>query len=112
MADLGRPVYEYYFTKDNKSLSNFHAGEIPYAYGNLWRNKAVYDQEDFDLSKIMQSYWVNFAKTGDPNGDGLPTWTQYSKESPLLMEFNVNPAMTEDPYTEIYKVLDKYQNNQ
>ncbi|MBR6909450.1 MAG: carboxylesterase family protein [Lachnospiraceae bacterium] len=112
MADLGRPVYEYYFTKENKSLSNFHAGEIPYAYGNLWRNKAVYDQEDFDLSKIMQSYWINFAKTGDPNGEGLPTWTQYSKESPLLMELNVNPGMTEDPYTEIYKVLDKYQNNQ
>lgn len=118
MAALGRPVYEYYFTKENKSLSNFHAGELPYAYGNLWRNKsASYTEEDFELSELMQDYWVNFAKYGDPNGPGgigpdgkaLPAWERYTGDSPLLMEFNTNPSMREDPYTDIYKILDKYQ---
>ena len=118
MAALDRPVYEYYFTKENRSLSNFHAGELPYAYGNLWRNRsASYTEEDFELSELMQSYWVNFAKYGDPNGpegtgpDGkaLPTWERYTEDSSLLMEFNTDPAMREDPYTDIYKILDKYQ---
>ncbi|MCR5279436.1 MAG: carboxylesterase family protein [Lachnospiraceae bacterium] len=113
----GRPVYEYYFTKTNKSLSNFHAGELPYAYGNLWRNKGLYTSEDFELSDIMQNCWVNFAKYGDPNGpdgkgsDGtdLPKWERYTKDDPMLMEFGNERKMITDPYEDIYKVLDKYQ---
>ena len=109
MAELERPVYEYYFTKTNKSLSNFHAGEMPYAYGNLWSNARVYTDEDRKLSEIMQSYWINFAKTGDPNGEGLPYWAPVTKENKQLIEFNTDVKMIDDPYTEIYKILDKYQ---
>ena len=61
MIEQGRPAYEYYFTKTNDILSNYHAGELPYAYGNLWRHPGLYDEEDYKLSEIMQSYWVNFA---------------------------------------------------
>ncbi len=111
MASEGRPVYEYYFTKTNKSLSNFHAGEIPYAYGNLWRYKGVYDESDFALSETMQNYWVNFVKTGDPNGQDLPEWQMRDQEQKKLLVLDTEIRMEEDPYQEIYPILDKYQNS-
>ena len=111
MVEQGRPAYEYYFTKSNNSLSNYHAGEIPYAYGNLRRHPGLYDGEDYKLSDIMQSYWVNFAYTGNPNKEGLPEWKMRDKENTQLLNLDVNISMMEDPNDEIYRVLDKYQNS-
>ncbi|MBQ3912535.1 MAG: carboxylesterase family protein [Lachnospiraceae bacterium] len=112
MVDQGRPVYEYYFTKSNRSLSNFHAGEMPYAYGNLHRSRGVYDSADFELSEKMLNYWVNFAKYGDPNGDGLPVWDPVTVKGGKLLELNEKISMTDDPYMSIYRILDKYQAEQ
>ena len=104
-----RPVYEYYFTKTNRSSSNYHTGEIPYAYGNLWRYKNVYDENDFKLSEIMQVYWVNFVKTGDPNGEGLPKWKQRTLTERRLNVLDEEIRMEEDPYRNLYEILDRYQ---
>ncbi|MCR5557612.1 MAG: carboxylesterase family protein [Butyrivibrio sp.] len=112
MVKQNRPAYEYYFTKTNNMLSNYHAGEIPYAYGNLWRHPGLYDDEDYKLSEIMQNYWVNFAKTGDPNGAGLPRWEMRSKENTKLLNLDTDIKMMEDPNNEIYKVIDKFQESQ
>ena len=122
MVMQGRPAYEYYFTKKNNILSNYHAGELPYAYGNLWRHPGLYTDEDNRLSAIMQSYWVNFAYTGDPNGylineDGsksnekLPTWAKRESGQDKLLELNVDIKMVDDPNAEIYKVIDKYMDS-
>ena len=72
----------------------------------------MYTDEDRALSEIMQSYWINFAKTGNPNGPGLPVWEPVTKENKKLIEFNTEIKMIDDPYLEIYKILDKYQNDQ
>lgn len=104
----GKPTYEYYFTKVNNGLSNYHAGELPYAYGNLWRHKGLYDSGDLALSKVMQQYWVNFVKTGDPNGDGLPLWEARRADSERLLELGAAIAMTDDPYAPLYPIFDKY----
>ena len=111
MVDQGIPSYEYYFTKTNNVLSNYHAGELPYAYGNLWRHPGIYDEEDYKLSEIMQSYWVNFAYTGDPNGEGLPLWEMRDKDNTKLLNLDTEIKMIEDPNNEIYKVIDKYQDS-
>lgn len=105
-----RPVYEYYFTKTNAALSNYHAGELPYAYGNLWRHGRLYGEEDRALSQLMQQYWVNFVKTGDPNGAGLPLWERRSAESERLLELGETVGMIEDPYLPLYPVFDRYMN--
>ncbi len=112
MVDQGRPAYEYYFTKTNNVLSNYHAGELPYAYGNLWRHPGLYDESDLELSEIMQSYWVNFAKTGDPNGEGLPQWDMRKKGQDKLIRLDSEIRMEEDPNLEIYKVIDKYMDEE
>ncbi len=127
MIEQGRPAYEYYFTKTNNILSNYHAGELPYAYGNLWRHPGLYDESDYELSEIMQSYWVNFAYTGDPNGnyrvsdtpgDGrydtvmpdklLPEWKMRDKGQDQLLNFDTEVKMVDDPNLEIYGVIDSF----
>lgn len=109
LIEQGVPTYEYYFTKTNDSLSNYHAGELPYAYGNLWRHPGLYDAEDYKLSEIMQQYMVNFAKTGNPNGAGLPEWKMRSENQHQLIQLDTDIKMVDDPNEPLYEVIDEYQ---
>ncbi len=122
LVEQGRPTYEYYFTKTNNILSNYHAGEIPYAYGNLWRHPGLYDEEDYKLSEIMQSYWVNFAYNGDPNGnlltsdgkdsgEALPEWEMREDGQDQLLQLDTEIKMTDDPNLAIYEVIDHFQDS-
>ncbi len=109
VADEARPVYLYYFTKDNGSLGSNHAGEMPYAYGNLRYHAKLYDETDFALTEAMQQYWVNFAKTGDPNGEGLPEWPRFNDDRTKVMELGTNIAVTDLPEQKLFALLDTYQ---
>lgn len=109
LVSQGSPSYEYYFTKTNSSLSNYHAGELPYVYGNLWCFPGLYSPEDETLSEIMVSYWTNFAKTGDPNGNGLPRWEMRTPAQTKVLLLDTTIKMVADPNEEIYEILDKYQ---
>ena len=111
LVEQGVPAYEYLFTKKNNVLSDYHAGELPYAYGNLWRHPGIYSDDDYELSEIMQSYWVNFAYNGDPNGEGLPVWEKRDKDNTQLLNLDKEISMMDDPNMEIYKVIDKYQDS-
>ena len=64
----------------------FHSAEIVYAYDNLSTLDRPWESIDQSIAKNMSSYWVNFAKTGDPNGKDLPRWESYnSKTEPVLI---------------------------
>ena len=110
MAEQNKNVYFYYFSKENSSLRSYHAGELPYAYGNLWRNAKNYKEDDFVLSEQMQNYWVNFVKSGNPNGNGLPQWDKYTQQNGKLLQFDKELEMIDDPYSKLYPIIDKSQN--
>ena len=55
-----------------------HSAEIQYAMGNLDLDKRyTWEPADYEVSKTMQAYFVNFIRTGNPNGPGLPNWPAY-----------------------------------
>jgi para-nitrobenzyl esterase len=63
----------------------FHSDDIEYIFGTLaTRPGATWRPEDWKLSDEMMSYWTNFAKKGDPNGEGLPIWPKYGEGDPVL----------------------------
>ena len=109
VADEGLPVYEYCFAKDNRSLRANHGGEMPYAYGNLWRHAWLYDEADTALSETMQSYWVNFVKTGNPNGEGLPEWKAFRDAPQQVLMLEEQVRMAENPYNLLYPLIDRAQ---
>ena len=68
-----------------------HASEIGYVFENLrgW-NGAQFTAQDTAVSKIMNSYWTNFAKTGNPNGAGLSEWPIYTPADNKILEIKPN----------------------
>ena len=78
---LGRkPAYLYFFDRKlpGDDAGAFHSSELWYVFETLprcWRPWAGHDRE---LSQVMAGYWANFAKSGDPNGPGLPQWEPYT----------------------------------
>ena len=105
----GRPVYEYYFSRENGEIGTNHSGEMIYAYRNVPRSKN-YSSRDYELEEIMSSYWLNFVRTGNPNGNdtkgnALPLWQTTKESSGLLMEFGDTCSMIEDPFRYTYEYL-------
>ncbi len=106
-SEHGRaPIFVYSFNRKlppsspANDFGAFHTGEVPYAYNNLHTIKnRPFIKEDFELADQMSSYWVNFAKTGNPNGAGLMQWPKYIKAEKKVMVFdtklNVAPLPTD-----------------
>ena len=106
----GTTVYRYQFTKENGFHSTYHAGEMIYAYGNVKKDNHNYryDKSDLELSETMLSYWSNFAKTGNPNGENLPNWETYSGSGDGVMELGKNVGKIDDRYLGVYSILEKF----
>ncbi|GAB2535135.1 carboxylesterase/lipase family protein [Spirosoma aerophilum] len=85
------PVYVYNFNRKlpasspDSQFGAFHSGEIAYAYNNLHTLNRPWEPVDQHIADVMSSYWVNFAKTGNPNGRGLPNWPVYTPEAERVM---------------------------
>ena len=113
------PVYRYYFTRRPPlapALSIqplaapgvYHFAEVQYVFNNL-HVQADWGWQDADrkLADTMSSYWVNFAKKGDPNGPGLPSWPTYKAgKGGQVMELGANIAAREEPNRERFELLD------
>ena len=57
----------------------YHSGDLAYAFDNVGLVGVGWNARDHELSDQMSQYWANFAKTGDPNGEGLPRWPKYDR---------------------------------
>ena len=105
LAEAGVPSYEYRFSYVADSLRGkvpgaFHATEIPFVFDTV-REKygnALTDADEKEAQQ-MHAYWVNFVKTGNPNGSELPDWPKYSATQDELMNFTQNgPSAEADPW--------------
>ena len=81
---------------------------MPYVFENLDSANPRITETDLNISEDMSTYWTNFAKYGDPNGNGLPEWPAFSDANPTVMYFNKTPYTGPVPSADALKVLDSY----
>ena len=98
-ATSGKPVYRYRLDLAAPAdkfhplgFGAYHSDDIAYVFGTLdAREGATWRAEDRALSEQIQQYWTNFARTGDPNGPGLPAWPVYKPADWQVMHLD-NPS--------------------
>jgi para-nitrobenzyl esterase len=90
-----------------ESRGAYHSAEIEFVFEALPSKKLPWRPEDEKLSDLMSSYWINFAKTGDPNGPGLPQWPAYAAASQYeVMHLNFDSHAEPDAHRARYEFLD------
>jgi para-nitrobenzyl esterase len=114
VADGTKPVYRYRFDLVSPpdpfhpaGNAAYHSSEIPYVFGSLDLLKGyAWKPADYKTSEFVQKYWTNFAKTGDPNGEGLPKWPAYNGDSGWqVMYLSADPVAREDEHRARYEFL-------
>lgn len=103
-AANGSPVYLYRFSYVQASMREMaragapHGGEIGYVFGTLSAGRGgAPTAEDQAVSRMVQSYWVNFARTGDPNGAGLAAWPRHDPKKDLIFDFRPDGSASAGP---------------
>ena len=121
-----KPVYRYVFSTprppevkptDNANANKMpkalvgasHASEIEFAMGNLESNKVyAWTPDNYKVSALMENYFANFIKTGNPNGKGLPKWEPNTNGSKVkFMNIDVNTKLEIENDRGRYLFLDK-----
>ena len=95
MESVSSDAYLYWFTwvppvENSDELGSFHAAEIGYVFGNLELFGAKPTEADQEFSDMMSTIWTQFAKTGNPNGPGLPEWHPYTSDNEAYVELGPN----------------------
>jgi len=127
----GAPVYRYLFSREvpivpgrmqngravtAADIGARHAGEIEYVFGTLDSVKGVtWTADDRKLSDTIATYWTNFAKKGDPNGDGLQAWPRLhpiqkgamQDMGPRMVDLDVTVSAIPEPHRQRYEALEK-----
>lgn len=124
MQTGGKPVYRYLYTRIRPPYLGMpgqpppppgppprgavHSAEIQYAMGNLDLDKRYsWEPADYKVSGIMQAYFVNFIKTGNPNGPGLPEWPAYdSRTNYMRLRIGDDTRAEPEPHRARYLLLD------
>ncbi len=93
MEKVGKPAYLYFFSyvvsnRRNEARGASHGSEIPFVFDHLRPILGWFPADsDSRMAETMSAAWVRFAKTGNPNGAGLPEWPAYTSATDRLMEF-------------------------
>jgi para-nitrobenzyl esterase len=83
--------FDYDDYKYGKYVGALHGMEVPFVFGSIERGAPtlIYDETNIEgaleLQHVIMSYWTNFARSGDPNGDGLPEWPEFNPETKSLL---------------------------
>ena len=115
-----QPIWRRWFARFSRvapgmeSFGAFHAAEVVYVFGNLDQaddqreSPIAWDETARALSETLSAYWTNFARTGDPNGDGLPNWPRYRPPENIRLELGDQIEAIESSSLERYELFDRW----
>ena len=89
----------------------FHTSEVPYTLHTLHLWKRPWQQHDYDVQELMSSYWIQFIKSGNPNGNGLPQWKPYSKAEGAILEIDNTTTLKPALFKKEFDLLEKSENH-
>lgn len=114
------PVYWYFFThtspfpegamwgnKPAKDWGAYHGGEIVYVFDAFPLQDWAWRPVDLQVGDLVSSIWINFAKTGDPNGPGLPKWPAFDSKTDQLLNISDHPKAEKAPFGAALDFQDK-----
>jgi para-nitrobenzyl esterase len=109
-------IFYYYFDQHPKRAEGSpqadhgtpHGVDVPYVFQTLDRGKPGVTDGDLAISETISTYWVNFAKRGDPNGAGLPVWPRFAEKDRKVMYFKDQAEPGPVPSADALAVLDSY----
>jgi para-nitrobenzyl esterase len=115
MTAAGKPAWVYRFdyvvnSERPEVTSAPHASELSYLFDQMdKRYSSKLTSKDRAMAKTFHQYFVNFAKTGNPNGTGLPAWSKFDPAKFDLMMFNMEgkAQMQLDPWAERLALVEK-----
>lgn len=120
-AKAGVPVYRYLYAHPRPKFVDappgtagargaIHSAEIQYALGNLSLDKRyAWEPDDYKVSEVIERYFANFIRTGNPNGPGLANWPAYSSDTHFeRMRLDVQSHAEPEPHRDRYLVLDTF----
>jgi para-nitrobenzyl esterase len=124
-ASNGKPVFLYHFTRRSpfyaaqkfceiepaSRFGAYHGAEVPYIFGTLDILDRHFEDVDRQLSTLLQSYWINFARSGNPNGPGLPEWPVYPGGRDQVLHIGDQTEVGSVPRIERLELFDRLNVN-
>ena len=117
----GEPAFLYQFgyvpaaMRERARYGAGHGSEVSYVFGSLNSRRGATETtpEEKKLAQIMNAYWTNFAKTGNPNGKGLPVWPQYNPQNEEMLDVELDGKVIgkKDPRKARFDVIEKAFNS-
>ena len=98
------PTYEYQFDHailGQEAQGAVHSSDLPYVFGYFPKSGNIagnFGATDYKLAELMETYWTNFAKTGNPNSPNLPGWPPLSKSLTYLRFTQDGQAITAENF--------------
>jgi para-nitrobenzyl esterase len=117
-VDKGQPTHLFHFgyvavsARERSPYGAGHGADISFVFNTLnarWGASAEATSEEKELARIMNTYWANFARTGNPNGNSLPVWPLYSQQKEEILDVDLDGKVSgkSDPRKARLDVIEK-----